>query len=112
MYALADRQGHFGVFGGRYVAETVMPGAIELLGAEGRGVTSGRETLKDAINEALRHWLSNVETTYYLVGSTMSAHPYPMIVRDFQSVIGRETRQQILRVEGKLPDVLVACVGG
>jgi tryptophan synthase beta chain len=85
---------------------------MKLLGAEVRSVTSGSETLKDAINEALRDWVSNVQTTYYLVGSTMSAHPYPMIVRDFQSVIGRETRRQITRIEGRLPDYLVACVGG
>jgi tryptophan synthase beta chain len=85
---------------------------MKLLGAQVRSVSSGSETLKDAINEALRDWVSNVEHTYYLVGSTMSAHPYPMIVRDFQSVIGREARRQILRHEGRLPDCLIACVGG
>ncbi len=85
---------------------------MKLLGAQVRSVTSGSATLKDAINEALRDWVSNVGETYYLVGSTMSAHPYPMIVRDFQSVIGRETRRQIVGLEGKLPDYLVACVGG
>jgi len=85
---------------------------MKLLGANVRSVSSGSQTLKDAINEALRDWVTNVETTYYLVGSTMSAHPYPMMVRDFQSVIGREARRQILRKEGRLPDVLVACVGG
>jgi len=85
---------------------------MKLLGAQVRSVTSGSETLKDAINEALRDWVSNVESTYYLVGSTMSAHPYPMIVRDFQSVIGREARRQVQRAEGRLPDYLVACVGG
>ncbi len=85
---------------------------MKLLGAAVRAVDSGSATLKDAINEALRDWVTNVETTYYLVGSTMSAHPYPMMVRDFQSVIGREARRQILRREGRLPDVLVACIGG
>ena len=85
---------------------------MKLLGASVRSVASGSQTLKDAINEALRDWVTNVENTYYLVGSTMSAHPYPMMVRDFQSVIGREARRQILRKEGRLPDVLIACVGG
>ncbi|GIW45438.1 MAG: tryptophan synthase beta chain [Candidatus Binatia bacterium] len=85
---------------------------MKLLGAQVKAVSSGSATLKDAINEALRDWVTHVETTYYLVGSTMSAHPYPMIVRDFQSVIGRETKRQILRREGRLPDYLVACVGG
>ncbi len=85
---------------------------MKLLGATVRAVESGSQTLKDAINDALRDWVTNVETTYYLVGSTMSAHPYPMMVRDFQSVIGRETRRQILRRQGRLPDCLVACVGG
>ena len=85
---------------------------MKLLGAQVRAVASGSETLKDAINEALRDWVTNVQETYYLVGSTMSAHPYPMMVRDFQSVIGREARRQILRQEGRLPDCLVACVGG
>ncbi len=85
---------------------------MKLLGAQVRTVSSGSETLKDAINEALRDWVTNVEHTYYLVGSTMSAHPYPMMVRDFQSVIGREARRQILRQEGRLPDCLIACVGG
>jgi len=85
---------------------------MKLLGASVRAVTSGSQTLKDAINEALRDWVTNVESTYYLVGSTMSAHPYPMIVRDFQSVIGREARRQILKREGRLPDAVVACVGG
>ncbi len=85
---------------------------MKLLGAGVHAVESGSCTLKDAINEALRDWVTNVRTTYYLVGSTMSAHPYPMIVRDFQSVIGREAKRQILRVEKRLPDVLIACVGG
>ncbi len=85
---------------------------MKLLGAQVRPVTSGSETLKDAINEALRDWVTNVESTYYVVGSTMSAHPYPMIVRDFQSVIGKESRRQILKIAGRLPDYLIACVGG
>ncbi len=85
---------------------------MKLLGATVHPVTSGSRTLKDAINEALRDWVTSVQTTYYLVGSTMSAHPYPMMVRDFQSVIGTETRRQIKDREGRLPDFLVACVGG
>jgi tryptophan synthase beta chain len=85
---------------------------MRLLGAEVRGVDSGSRTLKDAINEALRDWVTNVATTYYLLGSALGPHPYPMMVRDFQSVIGREAKQQILEKEGRLPDCLVACVGG
>jgi tryptophan synthase beta chain len=85
---------------------------MRLLGAEVRGVESGSRTLKDAINEALRDWVTNVATTYYLLGSALGPHPYPLMVRDFQSVIGREARKQILEREGRLPDVLVACVGG
>jgi tryptophan synthase beta chain len=85
---------------------------MRLLGAEVRGVDSGSCTLKDAINEALRDWVTNISTTYYLLGSALGPHPYPVMVRDFQSVIGRETREQILRTEGRLPDTLVACVGG
>lgn len=85
---------------------------MELLGAEVREVTAGSQTLKDAINEALRDWVTNVGDTYYLLGSALGPHPYPMMVRDFQSVIGTETRAQILEREGRLPDVLVACVGG
>jgi len=85
---------------------------MRLLGAEVRGVDSGSRTLKDAINEALRDWVTNVETTYYLLGSALGPHPYPLMVRDFQSVIGRETREQIIEKEGCLPDLLVACVGG
>ncbi len=85
---------------------------MKLLGASVCSVDSGSRTLKDAINEAMRDWVTNVATTYYLVGSTMGPHPYPMIVRDFQSVIGREVRRQILKAEGRLPDLLVACVGG
>src|SRR5438045_1616236 len=85
---------------------------MRLLGAEVRGVDSGSCTLKDAINEALRDWVTNVDTTYYLLGSALGPHPYPLMVRDFQSIIGREAREQILGHEGRLPDVLIACVGG
>jgi tryptophan synthase beta chain len=85
---------------------------MKLLGAEVREVTAGSQTLKDAINEALRDWVTNVGDTYYLLGSALGPHPYPLMVRDFQSVIGREARTQILEQEGRLPDVLVACVGG
>jgi len=85
---------------------------MKLLGAEVRPVTSGSRTLKDAMNEAIRDWVTNVRTTYYLIGSVAGMHPYPMMVRDFQSVIGRETRQQALEQCGRLPDAVVACVGG
>ncbi len=85
---------------------------MRLLGAEVRGVHSGSRTLKDAINEAMRDWVTNVRTTHYLLGSVLGAHPYPMMVRDFHAVIGRETRAQILKAEGKLPAVIIACVGG
>jgi tryptophan synthase beta chain len=85
---------------------------MKLLGAEVRPVESGSRTLKDAINEAIRDWVTNVETTYYLLGSALGPHPYPTMVRDFQSVIGREARAQILEIEGRLPDRLIACVGG
>ena len=85
---------------------------MRLLGAEVHPVSSGSKTLKDAINEAIRDWVTNVENTYYLLGSCVGPHPYPMIVRDFQSVIGREAKEQILKIEGRLPDYIVACVGG
>ncbi|MCH8873851.1 tryptophan synthase subunit beta [candidate division KSB1 bacterium] len=85
---------------------------MQLLGAEVIPVTSGSRTLKDAINEAIRDWVTNVRDTYYLIGSVVGPHPYPVIVRDFQSVIGRETRSQILEKEKRLPDTLLACVGG
>ncbi len=85
---------------------------MKLLGAKVHEVKSGSQTLKDAINEALRDWTTNVRTTYYMLGSVVGPHPYPMIVRDFQRVIGRETRQQILKQEERLPDAIVACVGG
>jgi tryptophan synthase beta chain len=85
---------------------------MRLLGAEVHPVDSGSKTLKDAINEALRDWVATFETTHYLIGSVVGPHPYPIIVRDFQSVIGRETKEQILEIEGQLPDCIVACVGG
>lgn len=85
---------------------------MKLLGAEVRSVSSGSRTLKDAINEAIRDWVTNVETTFYLIGSAVGPHPYPRIVRDFQSVIGTEAREQILAQEGRLPDIAMACVGG
>ncbi len=85
---------------------------MRLLGAEVRGVQSGSCTLKDAINEAMRDWVTNVRTTHYLLGSVLGAHPYPTMVRDFQSVIGREARAQMLKAEGKLPAAVIACVGG
>jgi tryptophan synthase beta chain len=85
---------------------------MRLLGAEVRTVTSGTRTLKDAINEAMRDWVTNVRTTYYLLGSAVGPHPYPTLVRDLQSVIGREAREQMLSQTGKLPDTVVACVGG
>ena len=86
--------------------------SMKLLGAEVRPVSSGSRTLRDAINEALRDWMSSVETTHYIIGSVVGPHPFPLIVRDFQSVIGREARQQSLKQAGKLPDAIVACVGG
>ena len=85
---------------------------MKILGAEVRGVESGTRTLKDAVNEAIRDWVTNVRTTYYLLGSAIGPHPYPTMVRDFQSVIGREARAQSLEILGTLPDVVVACVGG
>ena len=85
---------------------------MKLLGAEVVPVESGSRTLKDAMNEALRDWVTNVDSTFYLIGTVAGPHPYPAMVRDFQSVIGRETREQIMAAEGRLPDTLVACVGG
>jgi tryptophan synthase beta chain len=85
---------------------------MELLGANVHVVTSGTQTLKDAVNEAMREWTQRIDDTHYVFGSVMGPHPFPMMVRDFQSVIGKEVRQQILAKEGRLPDVLVACVGG
>jgi len=85
---------------------------MKLLGAEVRPVVTGTQTLKDAMNEALRDWVSNVRDTYYLIGTVAGPHPYPTMVRDFQSIIGKEVREQILEMIGRLPDVLVACIGG
>ena len=85
---------------------------MRLLGAEVRGVDSGSRTLKDAINEAMRDWVTNVRTTHYLLGSVLGAHPYPTMVRDFHRVIGQEARKQILKAEGRLPTAVIACVGG
>ena len=85
---------------------------MKLLGAEVEGVTSGAETLKDAMNEALRDWVTNVEETFYIIGTAAGPHPYPEMVRDFQSIIGEEVRDQIQQAEGRLPDSLVACIGG
>jgi tryptophan synthase beta chain len=85
---------------------------MKLLGAKVHGVTSGTATLKDAMNDALRHWVTHVRDTFYVIGTVAGPHPYPEMVRDFQAVIGRETRQQIFEAEGRLPDVAVACIGG
>src|SRR5262249_5494814 len=85
---------------------------MKLLGAEVRPVTSGSQTLKDAMNEALRDWVATVHDTFYIIGTAAGPHPYPELVRDFQSIIGIETREQILAAEGRLPDLLVAAVGG
>ena len=85
---------------------------MELLGAKVTGVDSGTATLKDAINEAMRDWATNIDTTFYCIGSVMGPHPYPTMVRDFQKIIGEEAKRQILEAEGRLPDCVVACVGG
>jgi tryptophan synthase beta chain len=85
---------------------------MKMLGAEVIPVQSGSKTLKDAMNEALRDWVTNVETTFYCIGTVAGPHPYPMMVRDFQSIIGRETREQMMAAEGRLPDSLIACIGG
>ena len=85
---------------------------MKLLGAEVRAVSSGSGTLKDAMNEALRDWVANVDDTYYLIGTVAGPHPFPMMVRDFQSVIGKELREQMMEKENRLPDTLVACIGG
>ncbi|MGI9322624.1 MAG: tryptophan synthase subunit beta [Pseudomonadales bacterium] len=85
---------------------------MKLLGAEVAPVTSGSKTLKDALNEAMRDWVTNVDDTHYIIGTVAGPHPYPMLVRDFQAVIGRETKEQFMAAEGRLPDALVACVGG
>lgn len=85
---------------------------MELLGAKVHAVESGTRTLKDAINEAMRDWATNIETTFYCIGSVMGPHPYPTMVRDFQKIIGEETKEQMKEIEGKLPDAVFACVGG
>jgi len=85
---------------------------MKILGAEVIPVTSGTATLKDAMNEAMRHWVSRVRDTFYVIGTTAGPHPYPMMVREFQSIIGKETKKQILKMEGRLPDILIACIGG
>jgi tryptophan synthase beta chain len=85
---------------------------MKLLGAEVRSVNSGSKSLKDAMNEALRDWVTNVRDTFYIIGTAAGPHPYPSMVRDFQSIIGREVRSQIFEVENKLPDLLIACIGG
>jgi tryptophan synthase beta chain len=85
---------------------------MQMLGAEVRPVVSGAKTLKDAMNEALRDWVTNVDSTFYCIGTVAGPHPYPMMVREFQSIIGRETREQMMAAEGRLPDSLIACIGG
>ena len=85
---------------------------MKLLGAEIRSVTTGSKSLKDAMNEALRDWVTNVRDTFYIIGTAAGPHPYPAMVRDFQSIIGEEVREQILKAEHKLPDLLMACIGG
>src|SRR5438874_2520359 len=122
-----DSRGYFGEFGGRYVPETLVAPVEELerayfevrddpaFGAELDRLLKhyvGRPTLKDAINEAMRDWVTNVSDTYYLLGSVLGPHPYPLMVREFQSVIGREARGQIVELTGRLPSAIVACVGG
>ena len=102
------------IFMGATDVERQMPNVLrmKMLGAEVRPVTAGAGTLKDAMNEALRDWVTNVETTYYLIGTAAGPHPYPEMVRDFQSVIGTEIKEQFLALDGRLPDAVVACVGG
>lgn len=110
--ALFDR--HCKVFMGATDVERQAPNVfrMRLLGAELVAVKTGRATLKDAMNEALRYWVSNVDNAFYIIGTVAGPHPYPMMVRDFQSVIGRETKEQIMEKEGRLPDVIMACIGG
>jgi len=102
------------IFMGEKDIERQMPNVfrMKLLGAEVRPVSSGSKTLKDAMNEALRDWVTHVENTFYIIGTVAGPHPYPALVRDFQSVIGEEVRTQIMKAEGRLPDTLVACIGG
>src|SRR2546427_2841530 len=99
---------------GRRGCETTKPNVfrMKLMGANVIEVQSGSKTLKDALNEALRDWMGSVQDTHYIIGSVAGPHPFPMMVRDFQVCIGRETRQQCVEAEGRLPDVIVACVGG
>ena len=85
---------------------------MKLLGAKVVSVNNGSKSLKDAMNEALRDWVTNVENTFYIIGTVAGPHPYPLMVRDFQSIIGKEVREQILLEEGKLPNLLIACIGG
>ena len=85
---------------------------MKLLGAEVKSVSSGSQSLKDAMNEALRDWVTNVNNTFYIIGTVAGPHPYPTMVRDFQSIIGKEVKEQIMKVENKYPDLLVACIGG
>jgi tryptophan synthase beta chain len=102
------------VYMGAVDIERQQPNVLRMraLGAEVRPVESGSRTLKDAMNEALRDWVTNVETTFYCIGTVAGPHPYPMMVRDFQAIIGEETRAQMLKAEGRLPDSLIACIGG
>ncbi|MGB8525790.1 MAG: tryptophan synthase subunit beta, partial [Rhodoplanes sp.] len=102
------------VYMGEVDVERQQPNVLRMkaLGAEVRPVASGAKTLKDAMNEALRDWVTNVDTTFYCIGTVAGPHPYPMMVRDFQSIIGDETREQILDAEGRLPNSLIACIGG
>ena len=102
------------IYMGKTDVERQKPNVVRMhmLGAKVNAVTSGAMTLKDAMNEALRDWVANVHDTYYLIGTAAGPHPYPEMVRDFQSVIGQETREQMLEREGRLPDTLVACIGG
>jgi len=102
------------VYMGKVDMERQKPNVLRmrLMGAKVVEVTTGSQTLKDAINEAIRDWVANIKTTYYLLGSVLGPHPYPSIVRDFQKIVGRETRRQILKAESRLPDMLIACVGG
>src|SRR6185503_4711433 len=94
----------------------ILPSGSRTASAAPRSISSGRTSviraLKDAISEAMRDWTTNIETTHYILGSVLGAHPYPMMIRDFQSIIGKEARKQVLAVEGRLPDSLIACVGG
>src|SRR5258706_368928 len=104
-YALPDAAGHFGPYGGVFVAET-------LLGATVVPVSSGSRTLKDALNEAMRDWVTNVENTFYIIGTVAGPHPYPMMVRDFNSIVGKECVTQMPAMSGRQPDAVLACVGG